>query len=73
LDNDEGYNPLVAGDDDGTVAVSSTRLPGATDSGVVRAAHSFLPGNERVIEQTLRFLRSGNLRERGPRQPIPRN
>ncbi len=67
-----GYNPLVPGDDDGTVAISSTRLPGATDFAAIRGLHSFLMNQPQVIDWTRRFLKSGHLRKNGRRQPIPR-
>ena len=28
---DDGYNPLIPGDDDGTITVESSKLPGAAD------------------------------------------
>ncbi|MBX3441051.1 MAG: hypothetical protein KF774_01500 [Planctomyces sp.] len=66
----EGYNPLIPGDDDGTVSVDCTRLAGATDFMTVPAIHSFLMGNPDVIAATLRFLSSGALRESGEAQPV---
>lgn len=66
-----GYNPLVPGDDDGTVAITSTRLPGAIDFASIRGLHSFLMNQPQVIDWTRRFLKSGHLREGGKRQPIP--
>jgi len=68
----KGYNPLIPGDDDGTVAVSSTRLPGAADFMTVRSLHSFMMRNSEVIDATARFLKSGHLRADGKRHPIPR-
>lgn len=65
-----GYNPLIPGDDDGTVSVASTRLPGAADFLAVRGLHSFLMGNGEVIEATVRFLREGKLRENSARHAI---
>lgn len=38
--NAYGYNPLIAGDDDGTVAVSETELKGSTHTYVIPATHS---------------------------------
>ncbi len=67
----EGYNPIIPGDDDGTVSVESTRLPGAADSMTVNALHSFLMGNKQVIEATVRFLKTGALRASGEKVPIP--
>lgn len=68
----EGYNPLIPGDDDGTVSVESTRLAGASDFMTVRVLHSFLMRDPDVIEATERFLRTGALRESGEKQPIPK-
>ena len=67
-----GYNPLVPGDDDGTVSVASTRLPGATDSIAVKSLHSFVMNQSSVIDYTRRFLKKGRLRKKGPRQPVPK-
>lgn len=44
---------------DGTVERDSAMLPGSVDAIAVDAAHSFLPGNPRVIAAVLRFLRDG--------------
>jgi len=66
----EGFNPLIPGDDDGTVTVASTRLPGARDFLTVSALHSLLIGNRDAIAATRRFLKEGMLRENGPREPI---
>ena len=70
--NDSGYNPLIPGDDDGTVTVASTRLPGAADFAIVNSLHSFLINNEQAIDYTVRFLQTGKLRETDPAQPIPK-
>lgn len=61
----DGYNPLIPGDDDGTVAVSGTRLIGATDFVTVRGLHAFLMSSDETIAHTIRFLRDGKLREEG--------
>jgi pimeloyl-ACP methyl ester carboxylesterase len=66
----DGYNPLIPGDDDGTISVSTTRLPGAADFMTVRSLHSFLMGNADVIAATQRFLNGGSLRESGEFEPI---
>jgi pimeloyl-ACP methyl ester carboxylesterase len=57
--DDEGYNPLLEGDDDGVVSVESTRLDGAKEMIVVPVLHTVLPNDETVQQYTLRFLRSG--------------
>jgi len=65
-----GWNPLIPGDDDGTVTVDSTKLPGATDFAIVNALHSRLLWNDQVYEQTVNFLKDGRLCiDRDP-QPI---
>ncbi|HUG92844.1 MAG TPA: alpha/beta fold hydrolase [Planctomycetaceae bacterium] len=68
----QGYNPLIPGDDDGTINVACTRLPGAADFVAVRALHSFLMYNDEAIEHTVRFIRTGRFREDGDPHPIPR-
>jgi pimeloyl-ACP methyl ester carboxylesterase len=66
-----GYNPLIPGDDDGTISLACTRLPGAKDFMTVGALHSFLMSDPTVIAATVRFLRTGALRESGKTEPIP--
>lgn len=66
----DGFNPIIPGDDDGTVAVRSVMLEGATDSELFPVLHSFLPLNEAVIKSTRCFLKSGSLRESGERKPV---
>lgn len=55
----EGYNPLIPGDDDGVVAVTETRLAGASDFLVVEGLHSFLPSNEAAATAAIHFLAHG--------------
>ena len=59
--NPAGWNPLIPGDDDGTVTVASTRLVGAADFSTVHAPHTSILRNRAAIEQTLRFLSEGRL------------
>ena len=54
-----GYNLLVAGDDDGTVSVACTRLPGASVFVTVPCLHSFLVGNADAVSYTRQFLNAG--------------
>ncbi|NQU22997.1 MAG: hypothetical protein HQ567_17100 [Candidatus Nealsonbacteria bacterium] len=54
-----GYNPLLPGDDDGTVSVANTRLAGARDAAVVPVLHSFIMNDAKVQQHTLRFLKTG--------------
>jgi len=58
---DDGYNPLLPGDDDGVVTVANTHLDGAAGFLRIDALHTFIAGDERAIEATLRFLESGRL------------
>lgn len=69
--NPKGYNPLIPGDDDGTVALRSTRLPGATDFITRPVLHSFLMYNKECIDCTLHYLKHGRFLENQPARPIP--
>ncbi len=66
----KGWNPLIPGDDDGTVTVQSVRLAGAADSSVIPVLHHALLGDVEVARQTARFLKTGALRENGVREPV---
>ncbi len=68
--NDSGWNPLIPGDDDGTVTVASTRLIGAADFATVPALHHGLTSLPSAVEQVSHFLATGRLRAEGERQPI---
>ena len=66
-----GYNPLLPEDNDSTVTVSSTRLPGATDFLRLPVIHAFLMSDPKAIEATRCFLQTGRfLPDREP-QRIP--
>ena len=67
----KGYNPLIRGDNDGTVGVHSTRLPGASDYILLPILHSFMMSDSEAIAHTLRFLDTGKFRESDEVQPIP--
>ena len=67
---EEGWNPVIPGDDDGTVSVDSTMLPGAKDSITFPVLHTFLMSHPEVMSATLRFLDTGSLRKEGDPQPI---
>ena len=68
-----GFNPLIAGDDDGIVSLESTRLAGAADFLQLESLHLALNRNETAHAATVRFLQSGRLRVDGEPQPIPRD
>ncbi|MEI8018282.1 MAG: alpha/beta fold hydrolase [Schlesneria sp.] len=65
-----GWNPLIPGDDDGTVTVASTKLPGAADFTTVYALHSRLLWSDEAHQHTINFLKNGRLRAEGDPQPI---
>ena len=70
LGTGQGFNPLLAGDDDGLVTVASTRLAGASDFVIVPVLHTFLPRDGKVLEYTLRFLKNGYFLSPQEQQPI---
>ena len=55
-----GFNPLLPGDNDFTVTVAETLLPGAARV-LVRAVHNALPERPEVVRATLRFLETERL------------
>lgn len=70
LGNEQGFNPLLPGDDDGIVTLVSTRLAGASDFSLVPVWHSFLSTDSRVIKRTLCFLQNGYFVSAQSRQPV---
>jgi pimeloyl-ACP methyl ester carboxylesterase len=60
--DEKGYNPLLAGDNDGVIGVETAKLDGAKDFLVVRAPHPLLQNNSQVLDYTLHFLKSGTFR-----------
>ena len=68
--NDNGFNPLLPGDNDATITVASTRLAGARDFLRMPVLHSFVIIDPRIREYTLRFLQHGHFISRRDRQPI---
>ena len=71
--SDSGWNPLIPGDDDGTITVASTRLPGAADFATVHCLHSFLMNDRTAIDYSVRFLQTGRFRAAEAAQPVPRD
>jgi len=67
---EDGYNPLIPGDDDFVVSVEETRLPGARDFLVLPVLHSSIMEDEHVRECTLKFLQEGHFVANDQRQPI---
>lgn len=60
MGNSFGINPLIPGDNDGTIAVSETRLDGMNDFVLVRGQHTMLLFQKKVIDNILLFLETGN-------------
>ena len=63
-------NPLVDGNDDGMVAVSETKLPGAADFRVLASHHGAIRSCEVVGEMTLSFLQHGYFTSDEERTPL---
>ncbi|HYW80104.1 MAG TPA: hypothetical protein VE890_11035 [Thermoguttaceae bacterium] len=68
--DESGYNPLLPGDDDGTVSVAHTRLAGAHDFAVLPLLHSSFVSSEKVMQYTLRFLQKGYFISATRRHPL---
>lgn len=54
-----GINPLIPGDNDGTVKVEETKLEGMKDFVLIKGQHSTLLLQRGVIENVLAFLKTG--------------
>ncbi len=57
--NGKGLNPVLAGDDDGSVAVSSAQLKEAKDFVQVKSEHTFLLAQDETRDNVVSFLKSG--------------
>jgi triacylglycerol lipase len=57
--NSFGLNPLIPGDDDGTVGVDETWLPDANDFIQIKGQHSTLLLQTSVVDNVVAFLREG--------------
>jgi pimeloyl-ACP methyl ester carboxylesterase len=68
--NQKGYNPLLPGDNDGTISVDTAKLAGARDFVVVPVLHSFMMDDPTVQEYVLRFLRHGHFLSEKHRHPL---
>jgi pimeloyl-ACP methyl ester carboxylesterase len=55
----EGFNPLLPGDDDGTVELEETRLEGAKDFLVVPEIHMLISKHQETIRAAINFLKHG--------------
>ena len=68
--DDGGYNPLVAGDDDGVVPLASAKLAGAQDFRLLPVLHVMFPRDEQVQKLTLKFLQEGYFETAEKRAPL---
>ncbi len=55
-----GFNPMLRGDDDGTVTVDETKLDGMKDFVLVKGQHSMLLVQQKVIDNVISFLEKGS-------------
>ncbi|MEJ7593163.1 MAG: alpha/beta fold hydrolase, partial [Planctomycetaceae bacterium] len=70
--DDRGFNPLLPGDDDGTVTLSSARLAGASDFLRIPKIHSLLMSDDTAIAATICFLEHGRFSMEHDPAPILR-
>jgi hypothetical protein len=68
--DDGGYNPLVPGDDDMIVSVTSTKLVGASDFVVLPVLHTFMMNDTKVQKYVLQFLKDGYFTAKDAAAPI---
>lgn len=66
-----GFNPLLEGDDDGTVRVEETKLAGMADFRVIACLHAVIMDQPRAKQYALQFLENGCLESPETRQPPP--
>lgn len=70
LGNKFGFNPFLAGDDDGIVTVDSARLAGASDFLLLPVTHLPMVFDTRVFRCVLSFLQNGYFVAPDRRRPI---
>ena len=54
---------MIKGRDDGKVSVERTKVQGMKEHIVVHAAHPFMMKNKTVVENTIRFLKTGTFKK----------
>jgi pimeloyl-ACP methyl ester carboxylesterase len=67
---DGGYNPLIPGDNDGTVSLETTRLEGARDFMTVRGIHQVLLHTPAVLTAAEHFIAHGQFHADRDPEPI---
>jgi pimeloyl-ACP methyl ester carboxylesterase len=70
----KGYNPLLAGDNDGVISVETAKLDGAKEFAVIPALHPLLQADSVALAYTLRFLKDGSFERKAetPRRETKR-
>jgi hypothetical protein len=68
--NDNGFNILLDGDNDGVVTVANTRLAGAADFRRLEVLHSFIMSVAPARRMTLKFLKEGSFEGERKREPV---
>ncbi len=63
---EDGWNPLIPGDDDGVVGVESTRMEGMADFAVVEATHTVIMNDASTVKHVIRFLQEGSFLPAAP-------
>lgn len=58
----KGYSDSLAGDDDGTVSLNSSRLEGAKDFAQVPSTHTLLLAQDKTVDLVVAFLKNGTFR-----------
>lgn len=61
----EGWNPRIPGDDDGTVGVSESLLPGVDVFRTVHARHTFIMNRPEVVTMSLAYVKGEELPPNG--------
>ena len=69
---EDGYNPLLEGDDDGTVRVEETKLSGAADFTLVNNTHTLILFDPETVQQTIHFLKFGKFQKVEPKAQSPK-
>jgi triacylglycerol lipase len=65
---DCGFARYLPGDNDGTVCVTETHLPGEADFVLVPHSHAFIMNGRATIDAVLRFLETGRFRSEETRR-----
>lgn len=70
LNDGEGYNPLIPGDDDMIVGVDETKLAGAKDFRLLPVIHATMMDDQALQQMVSTFLQKGFFETADSRQPL---